>query len=189
MRYRRADIVERALEVLDDYGLGDLTMRRLATELGLQPSALYWHFDNKQALLAAVSDEILARGHSPESPEPSWEACVVRHCNALRDAMLSYRDGAELIASTFALGLGAREPLARLVDHIASGGFERRFASSAATTLLHFVLGHVCDEQMHLQANSVGAIDATIDPGGSDSYTLGLAIIIDGIRLRQPVIR
>ena len=49
-----------ALQLLDEYGLPDLTMRNLATALGIQPSALYWHFPNKQALLAAVSAKILA---------------------------------------------------------------------------------------------------------------------------------
>ena len=56
MRYHRDDVVARALEVLDTYGLGDLTMRRLGTELGVQPSALYHHFATKQLLLAAVAD-------------------------------------------------------------------------------------------------------------------------------------
>ncbi|MFC6344543.1 TetR family transcriptional regulator, partial [Nocardioides hankookensis] len=62
MRYHREDVVDRALVVLDTYGLADLTMRRLGTELGVQPSALYHHFPNKQRLLAAVAYEVLARG-------------------------------------------------------------------------------------------------------------------------------
>ena len=53
--------------MLDRYGLADLTMRRLATELGVQPSALYHHFPNKQALLAAVADEVLRRGRRGEA--------------------------------------------------------------------------------------------------------------------------
>ena len=35
MRYHRADVVDRALIVLDGYGLADLTMRRLGGELGV----------------------------------------------------------------------------------------------------------------------------------------------------------
>ena len=71
MRNHRGDVVERALHVLDRYGLADLTMRRLATELGVQPSALYHHFPNKQALLAAVADEVLRRGHRDPRPAPA----------------------------------------------------------------------------------------------------------------------
>ncbi len=67
MAHRRQDVVERAIAVLDAYGLGDLSMRRLGAELGVQPSALYHHFKDKQTLLAAVADEILARGERPRS--------------------------------------------------------------------------------------------------------------------------
>ena len=65
MSYRRHHVVEHAITVLDAYGLGDLSMRRLGAELGVQPSALYHHFKDKQTLLAAVADEILARGERP----------------------------------------------------------------------------------------------------------------------------
>ena len=65
MAHRRQDVVEHAIAVLDAYGLADLSMRRLGAELGVQPSALYHHFTDKQTLLAAVADEILARGERP----------------------------------------------------------------------------------------------------------------------------
>lgn len=64
MRYHRSDVVRRAITVLDEYGLESLTMRRLAAELGVQPSALYHHVPNKQTLLAAVADEILEIGRA-----------------------------------------------------------------------------------------------------------------------------
>jgi hypothetical protein len=54
---------------------------------------------------------------------------------------------------------------------------------TAARTLLHFVFGHATDEQTHLQAGSAGAI--TDPPRGSSDFALGLAIVLDGIRLRQ----
>lgn len=184
MSYHRTDIVERAIGVLDMYGLPDLSMRRLAKELGIQPSALYHHFSNKQALLAAVADELLVRGARPDVDEP-WDARVVALSSELRDAMLAYRDGAELIATVHAFGLGAASPAQRLAAAITSGGFEPDLAESAATTILYFVFGHVSDEQTSLQANSVGAIDAPI-VDGTASFELGLSLILDGIRLRDP---
>src|SRR4051794_41891636 len=94
MRYRRADVVEQALGVLDAYGLADLTMRRLGTELGVQPSALYNHFANKQSLLAAVADEILARGQRPLPDPAGWEDRAAAVSGGLRDSMLVHRRGA-----------------------------------------------------------------------------------------------
>ena len=186
MTYHRTDIVERAIGVLDLYGLPDLSMRRIAGDLGIQPSALYHHFASKQALLAAVADELLVRGTRPEAQGDAWDARVIALSRELRDAMLAYRDGAELIATVHAFGLGAASPAARLTAAISGGGFDDEFAGSAATTILYFVFGHVSDEQTNLQANSVGAIDTRMDVGASESFELGLSLILDGIRLRDP---
>ena len=53
------DVVTAALDILDRQGLPDLTMRRVASALDVQASALYWHFPNKQTLLAALADRIV----------------------------------------------------------------------------------------------------------------------------------
>ena len=59
MQLHKRDVVDAATTLLDDYGIADLTMRRLARELQVSPGALYWHFANKQQLLGAVADRIL----------------------------------------------------------------------------------------------------------------------------------
>jgi TetR/AcrR family tetracycline transcriptional repressor len=184
MRYRRTDVVEQALGVLDSYGLADLTMRRLGTELGVQPSALYHHFANKQTLLAAVADEILVRG--PHAPRPeAWHERVAAICTELRDAMLAYRDGAELVATAYSFGLGATTPYDDLVDALGDGDLDPALVHTAARTLLHFVFGHVTDEQTHLQAGSAGAIDD--DPRTESDFAAGLGIVLDGIRHRSGI--
>lgn len=181
MRYRRSDVVEQALGVLDAYGLADLTMRRLGRELGVQPSALYHHFPHKQALLAAVADEILERGRRSTRPA-AWDERVAAVCGELRDAMLAYRDGAELVATVHAFGLGAARPYAELTDSLEQAGLDPALAATAARTLLHFVFGHTLDEQTHLQAGSAGAI-ADAPRAGSD-FADGLGLVLDGIRRR-----
>jgi TetR/AcrR family tetracycline transcriptional repressor len=186
VRYRRSDIVERAVDVLDRYGLADLSMRRLATELGLQPSALYHHFASKQELLAAVADELLDRGPAPGSAGAPWDVRVVGLSHRLRDAMLACRDGAELVATVHAFGLGVQAPARELADAVRSAGFDDDFAQAAAMTVLHFVFGHVSDEQTHLQANSAGAIDAPpLGRSGTASFDLGLSLILEGVRQRR----
>src|ERR1700704_1962755 len=72
-RHTQQDVTRSALSVLDELGLSDLTMRRLASMLNVQPSALYWHFPNKQSLLAAVSDSILSRMRAVP-PTADWRA-------------------------------------------------------------------------------------------------------------------
>ncbi len=186
VRYHRADVVARALVVLDRYGLADLTMRRLGAELGVQPSALYHHVANKQTLLAAVADELLARGRRPV-PDGPWDARVVAVCTGLREALLAYRDGAEVVATVRAFGLGAAAPYDALVEALSGSGLPEEMVATAAHTLLHFVLGHVTDEQTHLQAGSAGAI--ADEPREGSDFGSGLGLVVDGIRVRAGALR
>lgn len=131
-----------ALELLDRVGLSDLTMRRIAAELDVQPSALYWHFGSKQELLAAVADRILER-----IPEGIRSPTAL--AEAIRDALLACRDGAEVVMSTYALGLGAsrvQEALRAVTPDAA-----------AADALFEFLLGHTTLLQQRMHAQSIGA--------------------------------
>lgn len=184
MRYHRSDVVNRAIEVLDEYGLESLTMRRLAAELGVQPSALYHHVPNKQTLLAAVADEILARGRRPQRAR-AWDRRVVEVCAELRDAMLAYRDGAEVVSTAYTFGLGVTGPPNRLREALRDGGFPDDLVDVGTRALLHLVFGHAVDEQTALQAASAGAIDRA--PGGPADFERALELLLDGLRSRTRV--
>jgi len=55
------DIIHKtALDIIDAEGLGALSMRRLASELGIEAASLYHHVADKQALL----DGVIARARS-----------------------------------------------------------------------------------------------------------------------------
>ncbi|MBN9632786.1 MAG: TetR/AcrR family transcriptional regulator C-terminal domain-containing protein [Actinobacteria bacterium] len=199
-RHTRDDVAETALRILDDYGLPDLTMRRLAAALDVQPSALYWHFPNKQTLLADLADRIVARGAGAPSADPAtsldpatrpdataWPDRLRAESAALRDALLAYRDGGEVVASTYALGLGDSAAQHRLAAAAASGGFDAETSDRAATALLHFVLGHVSHEQQRMQFDSIGvlATGEAADPlDVSDSaaaFAFGVDLLVGGL--------
>ncbi len=50
-----------AIDLLEREGDDALTLRRLARELGLAPNALYRHHASREALVAAVADEVARR--------------------------------------------------------------------------------------------------------------------------------
>lgn len=192
MGHTKQNVIDTAIEILDEQGLPGLTMRRLATALGLQQSALYWHFESKQLLLAAMAEEILRRGPEP-APDGGWDSAVTARAAALRDSLLAYRDGAELVSTVYAFGLGAEGPHRRLAADVASTGVSAADADVAATVVLQFVLGYTFSEQQHLQASSAGAIegtrpldDSTARIAESDPFRAGVALILDGIRARLP---
>lgn len=182
MGYHREDVVERALRALDDYGLESLTMRRLAAEMGVHPGALYHHVANKQTLLAAVADEILARGRRPRRARV-WDRRVLEVCRELRDALLAYRDGVEVVATAWAFGLGAAGPLGELTAILVEAGFGDDLAGAAAQAVWRLVLDYTGEEQTALQASSAGAI--TDPPRDRSDLDLGLNLVLDGLRARS----
>lgn len=177
MRYRRADVVDRAIMLLDQVGLDALSMRRLAAELGVQPSALYHHFASKQELLGAVTDEILARGRRA-TEVMTWRDELRLVCVELRDIMLGHRDGAVLVSTVRALGLGAEEPLQRMATALSWNGADDELARAGARTLFHFVFGQVAEEQAQREADpSRGGLKS---PASAD-FGVGLGVILDGL--------
>lgn len=161
MRYRRQDVVERAIAVLDERGIDGLTMRKLAADLGVQPGALYHHFEGKDALLRSVADEILRRGRRP-AEIMAWDAELQLLCLGLRDAMRRHRDGALLIAQVHRVDAEALEqPLRSALER---AGADTDLARVGARTLVRFVLAHEDDD--------------------AGDFALGLGLLLDGLRQR-----
>ena len=193
-RHTREDVIAAALGILDQHGLADLTMRRLGAILDVQPSALYWHFVNKQTLLASIADRIVERARPIIRVGDGWRETTHAEAYALRDALLAYRDGAEVVSSTLALGLGAGLPLTLLSGSIERGGFDRRTSGIAAAALVHFVLGHVSHEQQRIQADSLGVVAESVSahpaasdsmPRAAESFEFGISLLLAGLELQR----
>lgn len=171
-RHDRDGVARAALALLDEVGLADLSMRRIAGRLDVQPSALYWHFSSKQELLAELADRITAG-------IPRDDADVLTTARSIRDALFTYRDGAELVLSTYALRLGSSYAHTALEAALTRHGLSD--APERAAALLHFVLGHATLVQQRMHADSHGAAldDHTIDvTAGLDRiFDLGVAAL------------
>ncbi|MBA4607305.1 MULTISPECIES: TetR/AcrR family transcriptional regulator [Aeromicrobium] len=159
MANTRDDVVSGALRVLDAYGLEFCSMRRVASELGVQPSALYHHVPDKQTLLALMADRIVA------GVEVGDDAAKAAH--ALREAMLAVRDGADVVATASAFRLGD----SRIENELAE-----LTTPDLARTLLLYVFGHTQATQMHRQAAQIGILAE--DPDLDASFARGLDLIL-----------
>lgn len=175
-----ADVIVRAAcTILDDYGLADLTMRRVAEALGVKAGALYWHFANKQTLLAAVADEVLAGsrtfdGQGDENDLAKWAAGV-------RDQLLAHRDAAELVASTRAMGLGSVDPARYARSALGARGMRDDEADGVAEAFMHFVLGHAMQEQTQSQLADLGVIESFDSVRAQRHFDRGIQLMSDGI--------
>ncbi|BBY35707.1 TetR family transcriptional regulator [Mycolicibacter minnesotensis] len=179
------EIVAAATAILDDYGIADLSMRRLARELNVSPSALYWHFANKQQLLGAVADRVLAPACGDPGPG-TWQWQIQTLGERLRDALLSHTDGAELVSASMAAGQSqaATDILALLARSATAAGVHPDQAGQVARTVVYYVLGFTADEQSRLQWDAAGAAEVTPDTDPSSAFGFGLGLLIDGLAMR-----
>ncbi|AGF72848.1 TetR family transcriptional regulator [Corynebacterium halotolerans] len=149
MQLSRDSIIAAALEILDSFGLADMTMRRVASQLGVAPGALYWHVANKQELIAAIAERII----TPTLPPDPGLDTPAGLCTRLREALLSRRDGAELVGAALsqpdsATRADVEKQLALTLTPYRLDADDERVG---AATLLHLVLGSTTLEQARRQ--------------------------------------
>lgn len=68
----RERILTTALELVDHHGVDALSMRRLATQLGVDPMAIYRHLPDKAAVMAGMVEQIFDNFHIPTTPGQDW---------------------------------------------------------------------------------------------------------------------
>ncbi|OFS19320.1 TetR family transcriptional regulator [Corynebacterium sp. HMSC04H06] len=179
MQLSRETIIKAALDLLDTYGLADTTMRRVAGSLGVAPGALYWHITNKQGLISALADAILAplSGTSP-----------VELSLSLRSALLAHRDGAEVVSAALSQphSLAWEQLVARFKSALAAAGHGADDATRQldAESVLHLVLGATTLEQSLLQyqaaTGNTAAEERVGDHSGADKLARAVHIVLAG---------
>jgi AcrR family transcriptional regulator len=133
-------IVAAAIEILDADGESALTFRSLATRLSTGPGAIYWHVANKDELLAAATNHVIAgamtdmaRNHEPHE--------VIR---AISLAVFDAIDAHPWVGTQL-----SREPWQAAILQIFEGigsqlqtlGVPERAQFDAASALLNYILG------------------------------------------------
>jgi TetR/AcrR family transcriptional regulator, tetracycline repressor protein len=142
----REAIVERALEIGTAEGLEAVSLRRLATELGVTPMALYRHVSDKAGLLNAMYEEetrdfdVLAGVR----PDMHWTEQV-------RRTMFNYRRETEARPLSLALAFaysgditaGIWKPNEDILGILLGAGFSRRDAAVMLRIVSNLVAGYL----------------------------------------------
>jgi AcrR family transcriptional regulator len=76
-------VLRAAVAIADAAGIGSLTMRSLAQELGVKPMALYYHVANKDEILDGIVDLVFSEIELP-SADGDWRSEIVRRANSAR---------------------------------------------------------------------------------------------------------
>ena len=81
----RERIVEAAAALVDAEGLEAVSVRRLATELGVQGPSLYNHFATKAEILDAVADAVIAQVDVSPFATFGWQEALRRWAHSYHD--------------------------------------------------------------------------------------------------------
>ena len=197
----RDRIVETAIELIDHQGQEQLSMRRLATALGVKPMALYYHFKDKEALIEAIIDAVLSECRT--DPVGRWDERVRRLCLSIRDVarrhptiFMAAMVNATIVTSDFVIAEA-------FLDALACGGLPPERAVRGYNALITYVSGFAVDEiggmllmfegaeailkelpperfpRLHVHRAHLTKVDADAE------FEYGLAVLLNGIALES----
>src|SRR3954452_12053392 len=89
-RLNRDRVLHAAVALADRSGIGAVSMRGLAQELGVVPMALYKHVADKEELLDGMVDVVLGE-IEPADPALEWKAAVRQRLLSARRAVLRHQ--------------------------------------------------------------------------------------------------
>jgi len=207
MALTQEQVVKRAVELMAEAGLEALTLRRLATELGVAAPTLYWHVRNKRELLDLMAEALVARaGHRSPAPahgQPWWDWLAERARVQWR-ALTSLRDAALVVAGN--RPTEARLPeIEQVVASLVAVGFSPAEALRTILSIGNYVIGCAVEHQAEAarppdpgraarllartrEAGDLPTLTAAIaglgeaGPASEADFEHGLALLIAGIR-------
>jgi AcrR family transcriptional regulator len=152
----QSQIVQAALDLLDEVGFDGLTMRNLAKKLGIQAASLYWHVRNKQDLMSLLAEEICASIREPDRTL-SWQNQLEAMANEYRQVLLAHRDAAQVLASSGGPSGPKRLRLTEIgLRTLLDAGFSQKDAAYAGMLFNDFVIMSVLEEMRYVNLGGEG---------------------------------
>lgn len=203
-------IIAGALELIDREGLGALSMRNLATELGTGTTTLYRHVAGKDEVLVLVADAVLGETQLRHPVDGlGWRQVLEELAHAMRTALSSHPNVAPLFATAVTVGPNSLRGKEVSLRVLRERGFGQTLAADVYTALAHQVLASVLQETMNdFRAGGLGASKSltlrdfyrSLPPGqyphlveladeltsrtAEEEFEFGLACLLDGVELR-----
>ncbi|MGB3010525.1 MAG: TetR/AcrR family transcriptional regulator C-terminal domain-containing protein [Mycobacterium sp.] len=154
-------ILTAALDIIDTHGAEGLTMRALATHLESGTTTLYRHFQNRAALIAAVTDRVLGKVNTA-APPGTWQQVCKFLAQQLFDTLAAHPNLAPLLIEQPPTGPGRLAGREQFLAVLLRDGFTPDTAGRLYGTLSHYVLGFAVQLRAHAEVTS------TLDISGAD---------------------
>lgn len=193
----RQIIRDAALAMIDEIGLDDFSMRKLATALNVQAPSLYSHYANKDELLDDVTNTIMESVDVSGFASGEWRQALQTWARSYRAALATHPNIAPLLAYGPRLRPPALERANTIHGGLVRAGWPHRTATLIGASVKYLVVGaamstfsegfvddpEIYDERYpHLtHAHLLREQGAEID---SNSFELALAALLDGLEAR-----
>ncbi len=149
------EVIQAALDLLDEVGLDAFTMRSLAKRLGTYPATIYWHVGSRSQVLSAAGARVLAE-MARALPDPAvtpWDVWLVENARAYRRAMLAHPALATWAVTNLEHQVPLPDYLEQLLGVLAAAGFRDAALAAAFNAYLGSLLGWVGLEMIRADAD------------------------------------
>jgi AcrR family transcriptional regulator len=204
-RLSREAIVDAAEAIVSGEGIEALTMRRVATELGASPMAIYRHVADKDELLVLLLDRLATRVPRPALPADSRER-VLAACRAIRDGLATYPWVVDVLAQGDLIAPSILWALEEIVAGLLACGLDDEQAVDGYRAIWQYTVGSLMVQRGVAEVAALGrppyvlqvlmSVDADEFPALArlaphwagarrrDAYELGLEPLVDGLLAR-----
>jgi AcrR family transcriptional regulator len=201
----RQRVLQSAVELADRGGVGSLSMRKLAAELGVEAMSLYHHVANKDDILDGIVDIVFSEIDVPPAGT-DWKTAMRQRAISAREALLRHPWAFGVMESRSTPGPATLRHHDAVLGSLREGGFTVELAARAFSLLDSYIYGFVLQEAnlpFHTSQELAAVADAilenipadeyphltelivehTLQPGYEygNEYLLGLDLILDGL--------
>lgn len=148
----REGIVVEAVGLLDDQGIGRMTMRRLAERIGVTSTALYWHVKTKEEVLDLAFDHVFGFVEIPRA-DGEWRSDVRALLLGWRKTMLDHPWTTALVGRPM-LGPNVLARTEYLYSTLAGTGLSGIELSAITQLFANYVIGTAAAESTWHQAET-----------------------------------
>ena len=193
----RQRIIDAALALVDEHGLGALSMRKLGAALGVEAMSLYNHVANKEDVLDGIVAELLVEVELPD-PAAGWQDQLRALAHGFRRVGHRHPGAFLLLGSRPVRSLDGFAPLERAYAILRQAGLAPQVAHDAFHAAAAFVIGFVEMEISGLYENHEDHVDLAALPvelypnlvelgrcsersDPSTQFDLGIDVLIEGL--------
>ena len=131
-RLTKSAVIDQALKLADSVGLEALTIRKLATELGVTPMALYWHFRSKDELLTGLVERVWSEIDLDVDRDAPWPDQLRTLFESLLAVLRAHPAASKLLLEFNRLTEASMRPTELTLEILRGAGFDPEHAAGIA---------------------------------------------------------